>query len=44
MFSINKNAITNYIYKDFILEDYNKTYQPCKRKENVFIISNKKFN
>ena len=42
MFSINKNAITNYIYKDFILEDYNKTYQPCKRKENVFIISNKK--
>ena len=43
-FSLNKNAITEYIYKDFILEEYNKIYQTTKHKETVLIISNKKIN
>lgn len=47
LFSINSNAITNYIYKDFIKNEYlkkydntNKNIECHKNKENILIVSN----
>ena len=50
LFSINNCALTKYLYKDFIKEDYNKIYQSThinttnttnkKKHTNVLIISN----
>ena len=37
---INKNAITEYIYKDFIKSSYSRTYQLSKSKEILMICSN----
>lgn len=51
LFSINKNAITEYLYKDYIKENYNRTYDLrvsrksvnetfSSKKSDVYIISN----
>ena len=52
MFSINNNALTNYLYKDYIKQDYLKYYESTnirekenekdfsKNKENILLISN----
>ena len=52
LFSINNNAITNYLYKDYIKQDYLKNYDTTKikknneeqkfskNKENILLISN----
>ena len=49
LFSINSNALTRYLYKDFIKRDYNRQYETTninkiketsKNKQNILIICN----
>jgi len=40
MLIINKNAITEYIYKDYIVGEYNKLYQITKKETKHLIITN----
>jgi hypothetical protein len=40
MLIINKNAITNFLYKKYIKDEYNKLYQCTKNKTIHYIISN----
>ena len=49
LFSINANALTRYLYKDYIKEEYNKNYSTThintntngtRKKTNILIISN----
>jgi site-specific DNA-adenine methylase len=40
---INDNAITRFLYKDYILSSYGHTYQGTKRKNTHLIISNLKY-
>lgn len=42
MLIINKNCITEYIYKDYIKGEYDKTYQLTKKKTKHLIICNYK--
>lgn len=37
---INKNAITEYLFKEFIKDEYEKIYQHYKKHQNHYIISN----
>jgi hypothetical protein len=41
LFSINRNAITKYIYKDYIKQVYNKKYELTKINKNKETSSNK---
>jgi hypothetical protein len=41
MLIINNNAITKFIYKDFIIGEYNKEYSYTQNKTIHLIISNK---
>lgn len=38
IFIINKNSITDYLYKDYILDEYNKTYSLTQNKAICLII------
>jgi hypothetical protein len=40
MLIINENAITDYIYKDFIVGKYDKIYQLTKKKAVHIIVCN----
>lgn len=40
MLIVNENAITNYLYKDFIKGRYNKVYQLTKRLTSHLICTN----
>ena len=42
MLIINKNCITEFIYKDYIKAEYDKTYQLTKKKTKHLIINNYK--
>ena len=40
MILLNKNAIIDYIFKDYIKDHYHKIYQVFKKKEHINIICN----
>ena len=42
MLIINKNAITSYLYKDFVVGEYDKMYQLTKKKTKHLIVCNYK--
>lgn len=44
MLIINKNAITEYIYKNFIVGEYDKLYQATKKRTVHYILTNYKIN
>ena len=40
MIIVNKNSITQYLYKNYIKHEYLKTYQTCKNKAFHYVITN----